>query len=78
MNYSKDSIINELIQIGKRLGLKNYTPGYSGNLSARYNDSIIITTSGSSNGYLSMNDLVEMDFNAKSLEDGKKPSSEKF
>ena len=78
MNYSKDSIINELIQIGKRLGFKNYTPGYSGNLSARYNDSIIITTSGSSNGYLSKNDLVEMDFNAKSLEDGKKPSSEKF
>ena len=34
MNYSKDSIINELIQIGKRLGFKNYTPGYSGNLSS--------------------------------------------
>ena len=60
MNYSKDSIINELIQIGKRLGFKNYTPGYSGNLSARYNDSIIITTSGSSNGYLSKNDLVSI------------------
>lgn len=78
MNYNKSETINDLICIGKRLGQKNYTPGYSGNLSARYNDNIIITTSGSSNGYLTKNDLVEIDFDANSLEEGKKPSSEKF
>ena len=38
----------------------------------------MITTSGSSNGYLSEEDLVLMDFEGKSLEEGKKSSSEKM
>lgn len=78
MNYNKSEIISNLIEIGRRMGAKNYTPGYSGNISARFGENIIITTSGSSNGYLSESDFVEMDFEAKSLEDGKKPSSEKL
>ena len=70
--------INEIIEYGKKCGEKNFTPGYSGNISARYDDGMLITTSGSSNGYLSEKDIVHTNFEGESLEDGKKPSSEKF
>lgn len=73
-----DNLKKELIEYGKLAGVKNFTPGFSGNFSARYGDKILITTSGSSNGYLSEEDLVLMDFEGKSLEEGKKPSSEKM
>ena len=70
--------IKKIIEYGKLCGEKNYTPGYSGNISARYKDGMLITTSGSSNGYLLENDIVYTNFEGKSLEEGKKPSSEKF
>lgn len=78
MNSNKPLLIDSLIEIGRRMGCKNYTPGYSGNISARFGENILITVSGSSNGYLSANDFVEMDYNGNSLESGKKPSSEKL
>lgn len=68
----------EIISYGKLCGEKNFTPGYSGNISARYKDGLLITTSGSANGYLSSKDIVHTDFSGNSLEKGKKPSSEKF
>ena len=70
--------VKKIIEYGKLCGEKNYTPGYSGNISARYKDGMLITTSGSSNGYLSENEIVYTNFKGKSLEEGKKPSSEKF
>lgn len=73
-----EKLKKELIEYGKLAGVKNFTPGYSGNFSARYENKILITTSGSSNGYLSEDELVLIDFNGKSLEEGKKPSSEKM
>ena len=69
---------NEIIEYGKRCGEKNFTPGYSGNIYARFEEGMLITTSGSSNGYLSESDIVYTDLTGKSLEEGKKPSSEKF
>ena len=74
----KDKLIADIIKYGKLCGEKNYTPGYSGNISARYNDGMLITISGSSNGYLKPEDIVYTDFNGNALEKGKKPSSEKF
>lgn len=68
----------ELIEYGKLAGVKNFTPGYSGNLSARYEDKILITTSGSANGYLSEDELVLMDFDGNLVKGNKKPSSEKM
>ena len=70
--------VKKIIEYGKLCGEINYTPGYSGNISARYKDGMLITTSGSSNGYLSENEIVYTNFKGKSLEEGKKPSSEKF
>ena len=74
----KNKLIKEIIEYGKLCGVKNFTPGYSGNISARYKNGLLITASGSSNGYFKSNDIVYTDFNGNSLEKGKKPSSEKF
>lgn len=76
MDYKEK--IAELIYYGKLAGEKNYTPGYSGNLSARYGENIIITTSGSANGYLTENDFVVIDFAGNVVSGCAKPSSEKF
>ena len=68
----------EIIYYGKLCGEKNFTPGYSGNISARYKEGLLITTSGSANGYLKKEHIVYISFSGDSLEKGKKPSSEKF
>ncbi len=73
-----DILKKELIEYGRLAGQKDFTPGYSGNFSARYGDKILITSSGSANGYLSEDELVLMDFNGNLVEGNKKPSSEKM
>ena len=72
------NIVKELIKCGKLAGKKNFTPGMSGNISARYGENIIITTSGSANGYLKEEDFVVIDFDGKPVKSDKKPSSEKM
>lgn len=76
--FSRKRLEKEIIEYGHLCGVKNFTPGYSGNISARYKDGLLITASGSSNGYLKPKNIVYSDFNGNSLEKGKKPSSEKF
>ena len=73
-----EKIIKDLIKYGKRAGKKNFTPGMSGNISARYGENIIITTSGSANGYLKEEDFVVIDFEGNVVCGNKKPSSEKM
>lgn len=68
---------NELIEYGRMAGEKNYTPGISGNLSARCGDMVVITSSGVANGYLSENDFAVVDFDGNAIE-GEKPSSERM
>lgn len=68
----------ELIEYGKLAGVKNFTPGFSGNISARYSDKIVITATGSANGYLEEDDLVIIDFDGNLIEGSKKASSEKI
>lgn len=72
-----EDIKKELIEYGKLAGEKNYTPGISGNISARVEDKVVITTSGSANGYLTLDDFAVIDFNGNLIE-GIKPSSEKM
>lgn len=73
-----EELKKELIEYGKLAGVKNFTPGYSGNFSARYEDKILITSSGSANGYLSQDELVLIDFEGNVVEGNKKASSEKM
>lgn len=68
----------ELIKYGQISGQKGYTPGISGNFSTRVAEKIIITASGSANGFLEENDFSVIDFDGKVLEGNSKPSSEKF
>lgn len=70
--------ISELIYYGKLAGDKNYSPGYSGNLSARFGENVIITASGTANGYLTEGDFVVIDFEGNIVDGKGKPSSEKF
>jgi len=73
-----DKLKKELIEYGKLAGVKNFTPGFSGNISARYEDKIIITASGTANGYLTEDDFAVIDFFGNLIEGSKKPSSEKM
>lgn len=76
LNELKD----ELIKYGKIIDAKGFSPGTSGNLSARFEDKVIITSSGSSNGSLSYDDLVLINFDGNSVEplSKAKASSEKM
>lgn len=76
--FYKKFLIKKIIKYGTLCGVKNFSPGYSGNISARYKKGCLITTSGSSNGYLKKENIVHIDSEGKSLEKNKKPSSEKF
>lgn len=68
----------EIIEYGRLCGVKNFTPGYSGNISARYGDKILITSSGSSNGYLSEDEFSIIDFDGNVVGGHPKASSEKM
>ncbi len=76
--FCRNNLTKKIISCGKLCGVKNFTPGYSGNISARYKKGMLITASGSSNGYLKPNEIVYTDFEGKSLDKGRKPSSEKL
>lgn len=76
---TRKEIENLLIEYGKLMWQKNYTPGTSGNMSFKYGDKILITASGSANGFLKSEDVVLIDYDGIA-QDGeiKKPSSEKL
>ena len=78
MTKSVKELKEEIIKYGKLAEEKNLTPGVSGNMSARCGDKILITSSGSANGYLSEDDFVLIDFDGNVVEGDKKPSSEKL
>lgn len=73
-----EKIKQELIEYGKLAGIKNLTPGFSGNISARFGDNIVITATGTANGYLNKDDFTVIDFAGNTLDGNKKPSSEKM
>ncbi|MBE7713496.1 MAG: class II aldolase/adducin family protein [Cyanobacteria bacterium SIG26] len=73
-----DVLKQEIRLYGVGAGSKGYTPGISGNISARYNDKVLITSSGSANGYLKNEDLVLIDFDGNLLSGVTKASTEKY
>lgn len=73
-----NKVKDELIKYGKIIDFKNFSPGTSGNISVRVDDKIIITASGTSNGNLSYEDFVVIDFNGEAIDSEKKASSEKL
>lgn len=76
---TRKELENLLIEYGSLMGKKNFTPGTSGNMSFRYGDKVLITASGTANGYLKSGDFVLIDYDGNLAENsGKKPSSEKL
>lgn len=78
MNLNLEQTKNEIIKYGDVIDSKGFSPGTSGNLSTRYDDKILITASGASNGNLGYEDLVLIDFDGNVVDGTKKASSEKM
>ena len=68
----------QIADIGKRLADKGLSPGFSGNISVRFGDKILVTPSGYSLGELEADDIVVLDFDFNMIEGDKKPSSSLF
>ncbi|MBP3821436.1 class II aldolase/adducin family protein [bacterium] len=73
-----ENIKSEIIKFGHFAGLKGLTSGLSGNISCRQGDNIVITSTGTANGYLGNEDFSIIDFDGNLVEGSKKASSEKF
>lgn len=79
MIKSAEELKHEIIEYGRMAEAKNLTPGVSGNMSARIDEErILITSSGSANGYLSEDDFSIIDMNGNVVSGNSKPSSEKL
>ncbi len=73
-----EKAIKEIIKYGEIAGKKSYTPGISGNISARCADRIVITATGTSNAYLNEEDFAVLDIDGNQIGGDKKASSEKL
>jgi len=73
----KPSQIDEILEIGRRLDAQGWVAANDGNLSLRDRDgSILITSTGSQNGYLTPDDIVRIDGEGRHIWGSKAPSSE--
>ena len=70
-----DKVKRQIIDIGKKLGDKGYSPGTSGNVSVRVGDYVYVTASGTCLGMLELEDISVINLQGDIL-DGQKPSSE--
>jgi L-fuculose-phosphate aldolase len=66
----------EICETGRYIYSKGLAPGKSGNISIRAQDTIAITPSGISLGYLKAEDIVLVDMDGKIIAGRKAPSSE--
>ncbi len=69
-------IKKSIVEVGKRMYDKNLIAGYEGNISVKEGNKIYITPSGVCKGFLSEQDILEIDLNGNLLKGSKKPSSE--
>ena len=68
---------NDIVEVGKRMYAKGFVAANDGNISVRLSDdTVMITPSGVSKGYMNPEDMVITDMQGQVLEGAKKPSSE--
>lgn len=72
-----DTHKKHMAEIGKRLYNKGLVPGAAGNISIKFENTVLISPSGSCLGDLTHDDIVVIDLEGNSSEEGKIPSSEK-
>lgn len=78
MNIEMQKLKQQIAATSKRLYDKGFTPGYSSNISIRFEDKILVTPSGMSLHDVGEEDVVIIDFNGNIIEGNKKPTSESF
>jgi L-fuculose-phosphate aldolase len=74
-----EQLKNKIIEIGKLLWDKGLVTGFNGNISARLDaDTILITATGTSLGYLKLSDIVTLSLKTGEVIGEGKASSERF
>jgi L-fuculose-phosphate aldolase len=68
----------KFVDICQKLHNKGLSPGFSGNISLKVDNKILVTPSGSSLGDIDTEKLVVIDFEGNIIEGTFKPTSEKF
>ncbi len=77
MTATREHLAQAIIEAGRFLYGRGWSPATSSNYSARLTDSeVLLTVSGKHKGELGPDDLLATDLAGNSLEPGKKPSAE--
>lgn len=77
MTARREQLSQAIIEAGRFLYARGWSPATSSNYSARLDeDSVLLTVSGRHKGQLEADDLLAVDRQGQSLEAGKKPSAE--
>lgn len=72
----KTGLVQDIIRTGALLWEKNLVAAFNGNLSARFQEGVLLTATGSCLGFLTENHVAHVDLNGRTL-NGIEPSSEK-
>lgn len=77
MNDTREQLTQQIIEAGRFLYGRGWSPATSSNYSARLAaDQVLLTVSGKHKGQLGVDDVLATDLSGNSLEPGKKPSAE--
>ncbi|WP_443190473.1 methylthioribulose 1-phosphate dehydratase [Pseudomonas indica] len=77
MTANREQLAGEIIEAGRFLYGRGWSPATSSNYSARLSDrEVLLTVSGKHKGQLGPDDVLATDLAGNSLEPGKKPSAE--
>ena len=77
MTATREHLSQAIIDAGRFLYDRGWSPATSSNYSARLSSTeALLTVSGKHKGQLTPDDLLAVDMDGRSLEDGKKPSAE--
>lgn len=77
MTFTREQLTEQIIQAGRFLYARGWSPATSSNYSARLStNQVLLTVSGKHKGQLDKEDILATDLQAQSLEPNKKPSAE--
>jgi len=77
MSLTREQLAQDIIEVGRFLYARGWSPATSSNYSTRLSPSaLLLTVSGKHKGQLGLDDVLATDLSGNSLEPGKKPSAE--
>ena len=77
MTATRDQLTRAIIEAGRSIHARGWSPAATGNYSARLTSAeLLLTVSGRHKGELTADDLLAVDMHGNSLEEGKRPSAE--